>query len=168
MSQVAEGDGNGWVQCRCGHRHWGVHGAAGLLMVRRSRTSAPTAGEEVLLQLRAHWTHQGGTWALPGGAADSHESTATAALREAHEETGVQHADLDVVGEVVGTDHGDWSYTVVLARARASAAPRVANGESDEVRWVAVGDVDTLPLHPAFARSWPTVLAALDGALGAA
>lgn len=168
MSPVAEGDGNGWVQCRCGSRHWGVHGAAGLLLVRQRPGAAPSAPGEVLLQLRARWTHQGGTWALPGGAADSHESRTTAALREAREETGVLPDDLDVVGEVVGTDHGDWSYTVVLARARASAAPRAANEESDEVRWVAVRDVAALPLHPGFASSWPVVAAALDGALSIA
>ena len=27
-------DGDGWVFCNCGYRHWGLHGAAGLLMVR--------------------------------------------------------------------------------------------------------------------------------------
>lgn len=27
--------GDAWVECRCGHRHWGLHGAAGLLLVRR-------------------------------------------------------------------------------------------------------------------------------------
>ncbi len=29
---MASGDGNGWVACRCGQRHWGLHGAAGLLL----------------------------------------------------------------------------------------------------------------------------------------
>ena len=37
----------------------------------------------VLLQLRAAWTHGGGTWALPGGALDSHEDSIAAAKREA-------------------------------------------------------------------------------------
>jgi hypothetical protein len=61
-------DGDGWVFCNCGYRHWGLHGAAGLLMVRFDM------GEpHVLLQLRAAWTHGGGTWAIPGGALDSHE-----------------------------------------------------------------------------------------------
>ena len=59
-------DGDGWVMCSCGHRHWGLHGAAGLLLIRRDLDQP-----RVLLQLRAAWTHGGGTWALPGGALDS-------------------------------------------------------------------------------------------------
>ena len=68
------GDGNGWVVCALGHRHWGRFGAAGLLL---------TDGRRVLLQHRAAWTHEGDTWAVPGGARDSHEDPITAALREA-------------------------------------------------------------------------------------
>jgi hypothetical protein len=33
---VAARDGDGWVQCDCGNKHWGLHGAAGLLLVRDS------------------------------------------------------------------------------------------------------------------------------------
>ena len=40
--------------------------------------------EPVLLQLRAAWTHGGGTWAIPGGALDSHEDPITAAVREGY------------------------------------------------------------------------------------
>ena len=32
---MARADGNGWVRCRCGQRHWGLHGAAGLVLLRR-------------------------------------------------------------------------------------------------------------------------------------
>jgi 8-oxo-dGTP pyrophosphatase MutT (NUDIX family) len=71
-------DGDGWVRCDCGGHHWGLHGAAGLLLVRRD-----TPEPHVLLQLRAEWTHGGGTWALPGGALDSHEDSIAAAKREA-------------------------------------------------------------------------------------
>ena len=53
------GDGNGWVVCSLGHRHWGRFGAAGILI---------TDGDAVVLQHRAAWTHEGGTWAVPGGA----------------------------------------------------------------------------------------------------
>ncbi len=181
---MADGDGNGWVQCRCGHRHWGRHGAAGLLLVRvppddgaarvagaergAGAGSAPGTGVaplEALLQLRAQWTHHGGTWALPGGAADSHEPATSAALREAEEETGVAAGDVRVLGQVVGTDHGDWRYTVVFAEPTPRARPRAANTESDEVRWVPLAQVTALPLHPGFAESWPAVAAALDGAL---
>ena len=62
---MAARDGDGWIECRCGSRHWGIHGAAGLLLVRSGK---------ILLQLRAPWVHNGGTWGIPGGARDSHES----------------------------------------------------------------------------------------------
>ena len=74
---VAARDGDGWVQCDCGNKHWGLHGAAGLLLVRDSM---------VLLQHRAPWVHNGDTWGIPGGARDSHEDVIQGALREAVEE----------------------------------------------------------------------------------
>ncbi len=45
-----------------------------------------------MLQHRAAWTHEGGTWALPGGARDSHEDAVAAALREAVEEATLDPA----------------------------------------------------------------------------
>lgn len=142
-------DGNGWVDCDCGHRHWGRHGAAGLLLLRPGG-----GGSEVLLQLRAAWTHQGGTWGLPGGARDSHESTSQAARREANEETGVDPGlFVDVVEHRI--DHGTWSYTYVVATAPPQMRAYPANHESDAVDWVPVDDVAGRDLHPALALEWP-------------
>lgn len=154
-------DGNGWVECRCGQRHWGLHGAAGLLVAR------PAGDEdlEILLQLRAAWTHQGGSWALPGGARDSHEDVVAAALREAHEEAGLDVAELAVVGQLVGVEHVDWSYTYVVARAAARARALAVTAESDELRWVHPDDVGRLPLHPAFGAAWPSLWPAVRTAL---
>ena len=149
-------DGNGWVDCRCGARHWGRHGAAGLLLVDRVR-----AGVLVLLQLRAGWTHQGGTWGLPGGARDSHEDTVSAALREAHEEVGVDPDSVRVLFELLGTDHGDWSYTYVAAAAEPDLRVEIRSAESDELRWVSLDDVPALGLHPALGQAWPTLRRAL-------
>lgn len=157
---MGAGDGNGWVQCRCGHRHWGRFGAAGLLLARSGDD-----GHEVLLQLRAGWTHQGGTWGIPGGATDSHEDPTEGALREAWEETGVHPDAVEVVHTAVSADHGDWRYTVVLGRPRAAVRPHAANAESDAVRWVASSAVPELPLHPGLAHSWPD-LARLLSRLG--
>jgi len=156
------GDGNGWVVCRCGHRHWGVFGAAGLLLARRSPDGG---GVEVLLQLRATWTHLGGTWGIPGGATDSHEDPRTGALREAMEETGVHPDAVEVLGLVTSADHGDWAYRVVLGRPSAPVRPHPANDESEALRWVAVPDVDGLVLHPGFAHSWQALRAELDAVL---
>ena len=79
------GDGDGWVLSDTGGMFWGRHGAAGLLL----RAPLADGSRAVLLQHRAVWSHQGGTWGLPGGARDSHESAEEAAVREAHEEAGL-------------------------------------------------------------------------------
>ncbi|HET9658610.1 MAG TPA: NUDIX domain-containing protein [Kineosporiaceae bacterium] len=154
---MAEHDGNGWVDCRCGSRHWGRHGAAGLLLLRGSRPDA----REVLLQLRAAWTHQGGNWGLPGGARDSHEDPVSAALREAAEEAGVSPGLVTVVCELPGVDHGDWRYTYVVGVADGALEVSALTTETDELRWVPLGDVQRLPLHPAFGDAWPRLHAGL-------
>jgi carboxylate-amine ligase len=146
------GDGNGWVDCVCGQRHWGRNGAAGLLVARPG-----PSGPEVLLQLRAGWTHQGGTWGVPGGARDSHESVADAARRETEEEAGLDPAAVRLTAELVD-DHGPWSYTYVVGRAPAGTAAAATNRESDEVRWVPLGQVTQRPLHPGLAAAWPRLL----------
>jgi 8-oxo-dGTP diphosphatase len=135
-----------------------VHGAAGLLLARPGVVS----GLEILLQLRAGWTHQGGSWALPGGARDSHEDAVSAALREAHEEVGVEAADLSVIAEFSGVEHVDWSYTYVIATSARQLVVTMLTAESDELRWVAPDDVHLLPLHPAFGLAWPRLRRALE------
>jgi len=147
------GDGNGWVECADGHRHWGRHGAAGLLLY----TVDDTGQARVLMQHRAEWTHNGGTWGIPGGARDSHEDACTAALREAQEETAIDTGQV-VVAEVQREDHRTWSYDTVVAHT-ARPLPTVPNDESAELRWLPLADVSVLDLHPGFARSWPSVTA---------
>jgi 8-oxo-dGTP diphosphatase len=109
----------------------------------------------VLLQHRAPWSHQGGTWSLPGGARDSHETVEEAAVREAREEAGLTADQLVVRGTVVTATAGggQWTYTTVIADAPEPLAT-VPNRESSELRWVAEDEVADLPLHPGFAASW--------------
>ncbi|HEU0190588.1 MAG TPA: NUDIX hydrolase [Mycobacterium sp.] len=146
------GDGDGWAFSDSGVRYWGRHGAAGMLLRARRPDGAPA----VLLQHRAWWSHQGGTWALPGGARDSHETAEQAAIREAQEEAGLP-ADRIVIraAVVTATASGtDWTYTTVLADTD-ELLPVVANRESTELRWVDQEQVAGLRLHPGFAASWP-------------
>jgi 8-oxo-dGTP diphosphatase len=143
------GDGDGWVVSAGGAAYWGRHGAAGLLL----RAPRDDGSASVLLQHRAPWSHQGGTWGLPGGARDSHETVEQAAIREANEEAGLRADQLVVRTTVVTAEVSGWSYTTVIADARVQLDTR-ANGESAELRWVAEEEVTTLPLHPGFARSW--------------
>ena len=137
-----------------GAHFWGRHGAAGLLL-RAPRGDGTAA---VLLQHRAPWSHQGGTWGLPGGARDSHETVEEAAVREAHEEAGLSGDQLVVrttvvTAEVSGRQGSYWTYTTVIADAP-GLLDTVPNRESAELRWVGVDEVAELPLHPGFAASW--------------
>jgi 8-oxo-dGTP pyrophosphatase MutT (NUDIX family) len=143
--QRPHGPGDAWVDGPQG-RFWGTYGAAGLLLAH------PDAG--VLLQLRAVWSHFGGTWGIPGGARKPGESPEETAVREADEEAGVPPELVDVVDTWV-RDLGYWSYTTVLARARELFEPIIGDAESAELRWVPFDEVADLPLHPGFASSWP-------------
>ena len=140
-------DGDGWIQCACGNKHWGLNGAAGILIVR---------GSEILLQHRAPWVHNGDTWGIPGGARDSHESTIEGAFREAVEETGIDTSLLTVL-HTYTDDHGDWKYETVIAKGSNEIVAHEVNDESHEVRWVNIERVEELPLHPSFAKSWPVL-----------
>jgi 8-oxo-dGTP pyrophosphatase MutT (NUDIX family) len=146
-----ERDGNGWVECELGHRHWGLHGAAGLLL----HTVDAEGTLRVLLQHRADWCHHGGTWGLPGGARDSHETVEEAALREAAEETSIDPTQVRL-RHVFVDDHGGWSYTTVYADSL-TALETVPNEESAALEWVGLDRVDALPLHPGFGHTWPEV-----------
>jgi 8-oxo-dGTP diphosphatase len=145
------GDGDGWVVSDSGMHYWGRHGAAGLLL----RAPRPDGTPAVLLQHRAPWSHQGGTWGLPGGARDSHETPEQAAVREAHEEAGLPGEQLSVRATVITASASgtNWTYTTVVADA-GELLHAVPNRESAELRWVSEDEVEELPLHPGFAASW--------------
>lgn len=148
--------GDGWVQCDCGQRHWGLHGAAGLLLLA---AGAKRNQLLVALQHRAAWTHQGGTWGLPGGARQPAETAAQAAVREAAEEAGLDPAHVQVLTET-SLEHPQWSYTTVIARTHTKDRVPVyaSDPEGTEVRWIPVNEVATLPLHPAFGQTWAQLL----------
>jgi 8-oxo-dGTP diphosphatase len=153
-SERVRGDGDGWVVSTSGRHYWGRHGAAGLLL----RAPRPDGTPAVLLQHRAPWSHQGGTWGLPGGARDSHETAEQAAVREAHEEAGLPGERLSVratvvTAEVSAAGGTNWTYTTVVADA-GELLHTLPNRESAELRWVAEQEVAGLPLHPGFAASW--------------
>jgi 8-oxo-dGTP pyrophosphatase MutT (NUDIX family) len=164
---------DGWVTCSHGHRHWGLRGAAGLLLVHRDDDGQIL----VLLQHRAPWVHQGDTWSTPGGARHTDEPAVDAAFREVAEETGMALA-ADADGwRVIGThvdDHGGWSYSTVCAvlseplevSERSEPVPWTLRGEQQGLRWLPLDDVDALPLHPGFASTWPLVRGIVESGAG--
>jgi len=147
------GSGDNWVYAPDGAKFWGRFGAAGLLVHHHELG--------VLLQHRAVWSHFGGSWGLPGGARHENETALEAAIREAQEEAGVP-AHLLRVRFTSVLDLGFWSYTTVVVLATARFEPVISDQESIALRWVAVPDVDELPLHPGFAASWPRLRARLE------
>ncbi|MBB5791368.1 NUDIX domain-containing protein [Jiangella mangrovi] len=152
-------DGDGWVDCDCGQRHWGRFGAAGLLLVDDERGA--------LLQHRALWSHHGGTWGVPGGARSSAETALEAALREAAEEAAVP-PDAVRPSHAWVEDHGTWSYTTIVAHLADPARPvdaRPADPESLDITWVPLDSVGDLPLLPAFGAMWPRILASATAEL---
>lgn len=142
-------DGDGWIQCQCGGKHWGKNGAAGILIFRDGINQE----REIFLQHRAPWVHNGDTWGIPGGARDSHESIAEAALREAQEETGIKPEHL-TPHSLFTDDHGDWRYDTVIASAHSEISADTPNDETQEMRWIAISEVEMMDLHPSFAKSW--------------
>lgn len=145
-------DGEEWVECRCGMRHWGAYGAAGLLLLD------DVPARQVVLQHRASWTHFGDSWGIPGGARHAGEAATAGALREAEEEAGIAAEHVQVLASRV-LAHPDWSYTTVLARVAGPVDPRVTDKESAQIEWVALEQVTDLPLLPAFADAWPELTA---------
>src|SRR5258708_26056983 len=79
------GDGDGWVVSDTGNPCWGRFGAAGLLLRAPLHHGTPA----VLLQHRAPWSHQVGTWRLPGGARDHPEVAGGGGVRGASERPGL-------------------------------------------------------------------------------
>jgi 8-oxo-dGTP pyrophosphatase MutT (NUDIX family) len=94
----------------------------------------PAAAGDVLLitrrapGLRAH----AGQWALPGGRRDPGETAEQAALRELHEETGLQARAGDVIG--VLDDYVTRSgYVITPVVIAGNTAPGELSGPADEV-----------------------------------
>jgi len=145
-----------WIACTgVRRRHWGRFGAAGLLV-----TTSVEGVSHVLLDERADWVHQGGTVGVPGGAIHPGEEPLEAALREAGEEVvGLEELAVDVLAHHVQpcAECERWTYTTIVTRAPSTLPVRPRSMESAGLSWVAVHDVERLPLHPGFAAAWPTL-----------
>lgn len=153
--------GDGWVMCDCGRRHWGHNGAAGVLLARRDEATGRVT--HVVMQHRALWSAEGGTWGIPGGAISDGESAIEGALRESFEEANITSQDIDVVGAYCES-HGNWRYTTVFAFEKPGHCvnPCAHDDESMEIKWVPIDDVPKLMLLTAMRTDWPSFRARLD------
>jgi 8-oxo-dGTP pyrophosphatase MutT (NUDIX family) len=142
----------GYVRDRRGCRHWGPHGAAGLLLRQDGR---------FLLQRRSWRVHHGRSWSIPGGALKAGEIPLEGACREFEEELGAVPALRHVRTFV--DDHGGWAYHTLVMDLTEPFSPRHGDGEGVAYRWCAPAEIDSLPLHPGFAAAWPQLLTVLDG-----
>ncbi len=139
-----------WTRCHAGHRHWGRHGAAGLLL---RHDDAGTL--RYLLQHRAPVVHHGGTWGIPGGAIEPGERPIEAARREAWEELGWLPGDLTTAATHID-DHGGWAYHTLIQDSPSMFTARGANFETGRhgFRWATAREAAQLRLHPGLATSW--------------
>lgn len=152
--------GDGWIDCACGRKHWGINGASGILLARRDATSGEVT--HVVMQHRAAWSAEGGTWGIPGGATADGESPIEGALRESYEEANITPEDIEVVGSY-REDHGPWSYTTVFAFEKPGheVEPRANDDESMEIEWVPIDEVPNRRLLTAMRTDWPNFAARL-------
>ncbi|MFN5603014.1 MAG: hypothetical protein ACK49V_00505, partial [Actinomycetes bacterium] len=80
------------------------------------------------------------------------------------EEVGIDVRFLEVK-DLYSDDHGNWRYDTVIAHVTGDVGAHEANYESDEVRWVALSDIESYDLHPGLRNSWPHVLTKLSATL---
>ena len=103
-----------------------VHGDAGVLLTRRSTA------------LRNH----SGEMSFPGGRLDGNETAVEAALREAHEEVGLEPSAVEIVGElnhlatVVSKSH----IVPIVGRVASQVELAPASSEVERVMWVPLAE----------------------------
>ena len=134
-------NGDGFVTVADGTARWGRFGAAGVLA---------RSGDHYFVAQRSLHCHQGGTWAIPGGALHSDESPLEGALREFSEEIGHALTDYTVTVEHED-DHGGWSYwTLVVDIPEPFDLPVDLHWETAATAWMTIDEIADLELHDAF------------------
>ncbi|HEV7686636.1 MAG TPA: NUDIX domain-containing protein [Acidimicrobiia bacterium] len=125
--------GDGFITLADGSMRWGRFGAAGVLV----RCAGDDGAWHYFLARRSEFCHQGGMWAVPGGALNEGEAPVSGALREFSEEIGLALTGFSVV-DIHEDDHGGWSYwTVVVELSERFGPPVAVNWETAETAWIA-------------------------------
>lgn len=118
-----------------------------------------TEGDAILLSRIAQGAtaSSDGMWTLPGGGIDFGEHPRDAALRELTEETGLTGEIIDLAGVDSWAGHftdphdgvpSDFHAIRILYRVRITGGElRIeVDGSSDDCAWIAVGDLESLPI----------------------
>lgn len=87
-----------------------------------------------------------GRWALPGGFVDEGEQVADAAPRELQEETGLELADLELLGvyDTPGRDPRGWTVSAVYLGRVESESEVAGADDAADARWFSVADLPEL------------------------
>ncbi|TNC74286.1 NUDIX hydrolase [Rubellimicrobium roseum] len=107
----------------------------------------------ILTKRSAHLRHHPGQIALPGGKIDGVEDAPACALREAHEEVGLPHAEVLGLYGPHETVTG-FSVAAVLALVREPFIPRPEAGEVAEVFAVPLAHLARLDRYRVEGRRW--------------
>ncbi|WP_374209717.1 (deoxy)nucleoside triphosphate pyrophosphohydrolase [Glycomyces sp. TRM65418] len=107
--------------------------------------AAIRSGARVLAAARAYPPELAGLWEFPGGKVEPDETETEALIRECREELGV----AITVGERVGGDlvTGGGRFLLRVYFAQLQGGEPVAK-EHAELRWLAVGELDSVPWLP--------------------
>ncbi len=87
-----------------------------------------------------------GLWSLPGGRCEPGEDAATAAVREAYEETGLVVTAGALVGRVERPGPGGVTYVIDDLACAVTGGTLRAGDDADDVRWVGPAELATLPV----------------------
>jgi ADP-ribose pyrophosphatase YjhB (NUDIX family) len=119
-----------------------------------------------VLMVRHAYGHSKGRWLLPGGYARHDERLDQTALREVHEETGIEAEILDIVGlRTRFTERGGAVF--VLFRMRpVGGVPRPDGVEVDQVAYYSAEEIRAMGDDQMIALSRNAALAALGGTTG--
>lgn len=115
-----------------------IHVVAGILRDAQGR---------ILLTQRPVGKHLAGLWEFPGGKCEPGEAPERALRRELHEELGAQ---IDVIEKLIAVP---WQYqekSILLDVYRVLSHGGAVHGrEGQALRWVALGELDEIPMPPA-------------------